>query len=219
MYVKYLIIGTVLLTILVSVFSQDPGKFNNSKLGVFISVLSSFSIMLTSYGLVLAAEAIEDSKSLTSVDKTFNLIDRAFINPVDKMNEYYTRCPKFVTSLWPQKKLFTQPIDATKQDDEASIIDLCIIILQAFEDHFTALKYDLTGSVVWVSNYLQWASSSTFRDKFNDLYPNFKKKTNEFTKLLFKYVDKGDITTGEILEQRAHELVNDHEYKKIREME
>jgi hypothetical protein len=169
MEVKYLIIGTIILTILVSIFSQDPGKFQNSKLGVFISVLSSFSIMLTSYGLVLAAEAIEDSKSVTSVEKTFSLIDRAFIHPVDKMNQYSERCPIFVKSLWPQTNLFTQPVDDTKQDDEAAIVDLCIIILQAFEDHFTALKYDLTGSVVWVSNYLQWASSPIFQKKFDDL--------------------------------------------------
>ena len=76
MYIKHLIIGTVILTVLVSIFSQNPTTFNNSRLGVFISVLSSFSIMLTSYGLVLAAEAIEDSKNLTNVDKTFALIDR-----------------------------------------------------------------------------------------------------------------------------------------------
>jgi hypothetical protein len=218
MYVKYLIIGTVLLTILVSIFTQDPGKFNNSKLGVFISVLSSFSIMLTSYGLVLAAEAIEDSKSLTSVDKTFSLIDRALLLPINKMNEYYDKCPNFVESLWPQKNLFKNKTTG-KVDDPACVLDLSFIIFQAFEDHFTAFSYDLTGAVVWICNYLQWASSPILQDEFKELYPNFKKKTIDFANLLFEYVDKGPIDTAEILEQRAHEVINDDRYKKIREMD
>lgn len=167
-------------------------------------------------GLVLTSQALEESRKINEVDQTFKLIDRALLKPISMMREFYPKCPNFVKSLWPQQNIFSQKTENLIEDDKACILDLSIVMMQCFEDHFTGDVFDSTGNIVWAGNFLQWTSSDTFLEMWKSLYPNFKNTTNEYTKLLFEYSNKnGKIKDADDLEKRCNQFVSDQRIKNI----
>jgi hypothetical protein len=136
-----------------------------------------------------------------------------------KTNEQKTlRTPK--KSIQKSNKLRYNVKSSEEEDDESCILDLCMFMMQSFEDHFTGSKFDNTGEIVWTANYLQWASSDIFFEKFKVLYPNFKEKTNRYASLLFEYARKGGkIKTGKELEERSIAFVKDPRLIEIFQMD
>ena len=138
---KRIIFGSIAFSLCISIIgilSQNPKEFEQSRFGIFIKILSSLAFILVAMGLILTAQAFEESQKLTSLEQTFKLIDRALLIPISKMREFYSKCPNFVSSLWPQKGIFNN-ISSTsvEQEDEITILDLSMIMLHCFEDHFT----------------------------------------------------------------------------------
>ena len=172
-------------------------------------------------GLILTAQTFEENQRLTLIDQTHKLIDRSLLNPVDKMRQYYSKIPNFIKSLWPQKGIFDNTQVSTVEEDPSCILDLSIVMIQAFEDHFTGSGFDSTDQIVWSGNFLQWASSDKFQEIFNSIYPNFSDTTIEYCKLLFEYANKnGKIKDAEDLMKRSEALTKDERliniYKKFR---
>lgn len=216
---KRVIFGSIAFSLCISIvgiITQNPKEFENSRFGIFIKILSSLAFILVAMGLILTAQAFEESQKLTSIEQTYKLIDRSLLEPINKMRENYQRCPNFVKSLWPQKGIFDNIPFSTKEEDPSAILDLSMIMLQSFEDHFTGSGFDETGEIVWAGNFLQWASSDKFKEMFDSLYPNFKDTTNEYSKILFEYANKGGkIKDAEDLMNRSKQLSKDNRIVKI----
>ena len=217
---KRVIFGSIAFSLCISIIgilTQNPKEFENSRFGIFIKILSSLAFILVAMGLILTAQAFEESQKLTSIEQTFKLIDRSLLIPVSKMRELYTRCPNFVKSLWPQKGIFDSTnIPPNTNEDPVAILDLSMIMLQSFEDHFTGASFDGTGEIVWAANYLQWVSSDKFKDIWMSLYPNFRDTTNDYTKLLFEYANKGGkIKDADELMKRSKEFSKDQRLLEI----
>jgi hypothetical protein len=203
-------IGFSLIVSIISIITQNPKEFENSRFGIFIKILSSLAFILVAMGLVLTAQAFEQGQKLTSVDQTFKLIDRALMNPISKMRDLYPKCPHFVESLWPQVFTNSTTKYVEEKEDKVSILDLSMVMLQSFEDHFTGSGFDVTGEIVWAGNFLQWGNSDSFRDMWKELYPNFKESTNKYAELVFEYSNKGGkIKNGKDLMDRSIEFAKD----------
>jgi len=209
---KSVIFGSIAFSLCISIIgiiTQNPKEFENSRFGIFIKILSSLAFILVAMGLILTAQAFEEGQKLTSIDQTHKLIDRSLLEPIDKMRQFYTKCPNFVKSLWPQKGIFDEKVSTT-EDDPSCILDLSMVMIQAFEDHFTGSGFDATDQIVWSGNFLQWASSDKFQEMFYLLYPNFTNTTIEYCKLLFEYANKnGKIKDAEDLMKRSEALTKD----------
>ncbi len=210
-----ILVSILLFLIALSIF-QNPKTYEQSKIKIFFSMVTVVTFVLFGIGLILTSNAIEEGQSLTRTQQTYSLIDRAFVNPVKRMNELYNDCPNFISSLWPQSNIF--PKESIKDgiiDKYSSILEISILLLQSFEDHFTGSKFDQTGEAVWAGNYLQWASSKKFYEMFQTLYPNFKDATNDYAKLLFEYAQKNSIKTGDDLNKVAKDFANDSRVKNL----
>ncbi len=220
---KQVIFSAVAFAFLIAVTAvglSNPKEFEGSRFGIFIKVLSSLAFILVALGLILTAQAFEEGQKLNKIAETFRLIDRSLMDQVKRMRELYPKCPRFVESLWPQSGLFSSTQYSDVEEDESCILDLCMFMMQSFEDHFTGSTFDNTGEIVWAGNYLQWASSDMFLEHFNILYPNFKQKTNDYARLLFEYARKGGkIKTGKDLEERSIAFTKDPRLPSIFEME
>jgi hypothetical protein len=223
MITKNTILTILIITFLISsiaTFLIPSTSFKNSKFNQLLKIFSSLSIIFIGLGLVLTSEAIEtaqDSQELTKIQQTYALIDRALMNPIDKMNKLYDKCPNFIRSLWPQKNLFNDqlPESSNNKDNDIAVLDLSMTLLQSFEDHYTGNKLDQTGEVVWAGNYLQWANSPKFYEMWKILYPNFKSSTNDYAKLLFSYSQGVQILDGDKLLKLSYEFANDKNLIKI----
>jgi len=211
--IRYGLIFTFLL-IFLSIVYIDPKNYDKTKFSVFVKMISGFAIILVSLGLVLTAQAFEENATLNRTNQTLNMKDHGFLKPIDKMNELFERCPNFVESLWPQQGIFKHKKYAI-EDDKVCILSLSIYMLESIEDHFTVMKFDKTDELEWTASYLQWASSDDFYNAWKQIYPNFKKTTNDYAALLFEYARKSEITNGQELENRANDLMNDYRFKKI----
>ena len=222
---KTVIFGSIAFSLAISVIgiiTQNPKEFENSRFGIFIKILSSLAFILVAMGLILTAQAFEESQKLTITDQTFKLIDRSYLEPVSKMRELYPKCPNFVKSLWPQMGIFNSiqnsvtPTNKIDQDDNACILDISVVILQCFEDHFTGSGFDATGEIVWAGNFLQWTSSDKLYEMWKVLYPNYKETTNAYAKLLFEYANKGGkIKDSDELNRRCIEFSKDKRLEEI----
>lgn len=212
---KKIIFGAIALALIISllgILTQNPKQFEKSRFGIFIKILSSLAFILVAMGLILTAQALEENRKLTTNEQTFKLIDRALLIPISMMRKLYPKCPNFIRSLWPQKGIFdiVPSTQSEINDDQSSILDLSIVMIQSFEDHFTGAGFDETGEIVWAGNYLQWTSSDKFQEMHKILYPNFKNSTNEYCSLLFEYSNKGGkIKNSDELMIRCKEFIHD----------
>lgn len=218
-FISIILVIVFIISVILS-FVIPPQSFENSRFSHLLKIFANLSIIFIAIGIVLTAEAIETaqaSKELNQTQQTYSLIDRALINPIDKMNKLYDKCPNFIRSLWPQKNIFSEQSSTSSQnkDDDMAILDLSMTLLQTFEDHFTGSQFDLTGEVVWAGNFLQWTNSTKFYEMWKILYPNFKSSTNEYAKLLFSYSQGVQIPDGDKLLKLAYEFSNDKNLKKI----
>lgn len=202
--------------------SIKPQSFETSRIYNLLKIFSSLAIVLVGFSLIFTADALElsqKSQELTKTQQTYALIDRALMNPIDKMNKLYDKCPNFIRSLWPQKNLFNDQLQesSNNKDNDIAVLDISMTLLQSFEDHFTGSKFDQTGEVVWAGNYLQWANSAKFYEMWKILYPNFKTSTNDYAKLLFSYSQGVQILDGDKLMKLSYEFANDKNLIKIAE--
>lgn len=208
----FLIIMTV-VSIIVTIL-QKPENYSHSRLRVFFNIASIIGSILVAIGLIYTTQVVEDGKNLTKAQQTLNLIERCELNPIRKMTDFYEKCPNFVVSLFPQKSLFPNaPKGAI--DDDACVLQLSFEIFQAFEDHFTGAKYDLTTERAWAGTFLQWTSSPKLYEIFLKIYPNFNDQTNNYAKVLFEYSQKERLDTSEKLNKAAENFSVDPRVKKI----
>ncbi len=213
--VSIILIVTLIISIILSI-AIPPQSFEQSRFRHLLQIFSSLAIVFIGVGLVLTADALETSQELNKTIQTYSLIDRALINPIDKMQKLYDKCPNFIRSLWPQKNIFIESSTSTQnKDDDMAILDLSMTIFQAIEDHFTGNKFDLTGEAIWEGNFLQWTNSEKLYEMWKILYPNFKSPVNNYIKLLFSYSLGVEISDGDKLAQLVNQLSNDRNLKKI----
>lgn len=226
---KNWILGAIFVSLTVAISSvivYKPNEFETSKVSVFLKIIQSTAFILVAIGLILTAQALEESQRVNSVDATLKMIDRGLINVVTNMRENHDKCPGFVGSLWPQKGLFPNQtpqlfdgneIQPDKNEDFSAIIDVCFKIFQSWEDHFTAGGFDATGEVVWAGNYLQWVSSGQLYYMWKRLAPNFKNTTIEYGDLLFVFVKENPIRTEKELLDASYKFASLPELKSIAE--
>ena len=214
--ISIILIITFIISIILSTVIP-PKLFENSRFNHLLKIFSSLAIIFIGVGLVLTADALENSQELNKTLQTYSLIDRALLNPIDKMQKLYDKCPNFIRSLWPQKNIFNDQTSSTgpNKDDNMAILDLSMTIFQAIEDHFTGNKFDLTGEAIWEGNFLQWTNSEKLYEMWKILYPNFKSPVNNYIKLLFSYSLGVEISDGDKLAQLVNQLSNDRNLKTI----
>ncbi len=210
----FIILLFVIFFIIILAVFQNTKNYENSKLKIFFSMITVVTFVLFGIGLIMTSYAIEEGHNLNRTNQTYSLIDRAFINPVKSMNQLFKDCPNFISSLWPQKNIF-QNVPKSVVDNESSILELSIVLLQAMEDHFTGSKYDMTGESIWAANFLQWTSSSKFYEMFLSLYANFKQETIDYAKVLFEYSQKNSLKTGDELRNVSKLFAEDQRIKDI----
>lgn len=212
-FIIIFLIITIIMSITLTIV-QNPQNYTQSRMRVFFSIVSTIGSILVGIGLIYTSQIVEDGKNLTKAQQTLNLIERCELNPIRRMREFYDKCPNFVVSLFPQKGLFPNPPKGVV-DDDACVLQLSIEMLQAFEDHFTGAKYDLTTEQAWAGTFLQWTSSQKFYEIFLLIYPNYAEQTNDYARLLFEYSEKNKLDTAKKLNDAAEKFSVDPRLKKI----
>ena len=208
----YTLIVAIAVIIIGGTYMYKSGTaLMGSRLSVFMKLAEAAAVLLLSAGLILQQFDFSQKEKTETVEQTFSLIDRSLMLIVDIMYSYRNDCPNFVCEMWPQLKKHCPK--GKKRDNPIAVMALAMHILQSFEDHFTASAFDDTGEIVWSANYLQWASSKTLYDMWQKLAPNFKKSTNDYAQLLFKYAQDSDIEDAQQLYKVAFKMTNDPKLK------
>lgn len=185
-----------------------PKEFHESKAFVFVSILTSVSIVIIGLNVVVNTMTLEFQQTIAKTQFTKQAGYKMWVYPNQLFSEKEKARPEFLSSLYYNNvNLYNMTQNINTKVTVASELEeqfISIDIFQCWEDYLTFRILDETGDSVWLCNYLQWAQSPYLRDNFNRLRYNLAELTIRFGELLFEYASKLPVPT-----------TNPDDYKKL----
>jgi|GEM_PF-2560641 hypothetical protein len=176
-----------------------PKKFQESKAFVFVSILTSVSIVIIGLNVVVNTISLEFQQTVAKMELTKQAGYKMWIYPNQIFCEKDKARPEFLASFYYNNlNLYTLTKNVETKITLASELEeqfISILIFQCWEDHLTFRNLDEAGDEVWLCNYLQWAQSPYLKANFDRLRYNLAGLTIRFGELLFEYASKLPVPT------------------------
>ncbi len=176
-----------------------PKEYHESKAFVFVSILTSVSIIIIGLNVVVNTMTLELQQTIAKTQFTKQAGYKMWVYPNQLFSEKENARPEFLASLYYNNtNLYNMTQNLTTNITVDSELDeqfISIDIFQCWEDYLTFRTFDKTGDSVWLCNYLQWAQSPYLKDNFNRLRYNMAELTIRFGELLFEYASKLPVPT------------------------
>jgi hypothetical protein len=177
----------------VIIISPDPALIEQSKFYKFLTILAAFGSAVIALNLLYDTERSAYQQELQLQLSTVAAIDRMWITQITNLRSSFSDAPVFVTQLLSQtldptiltemnaQKPQTMDIAKTKVTET----EISIRLFQSWEDYRTLQDQDVTGSYVWLCNFLMWAQSDILFEYWKKLQSNFALTTIIFGNFLF----------------------------------
>lgn len=196
------IIFCILLLFFISIVGAliiKPKQFQESKAFVFVSILTSVSIVIIGLNVVISTVSLEFQQNLAKMQITKQAGYKMWICPNQLLCEKEDARPEFLASMYYNNiNLYNLTKDTKTEVTVASELDeqyISIFMFQCWEDHLTFRNLDEAGDEVWLCNYLQWAQSPYLKANFERLRYNLADLTIRFAELLFEYASHLPVPT------------------------
>lgn len=152
-----------------------------------ISYLGGVSVLLVTYNLYVTFKFNEAIERNRTAYNTIENIQNNFLGPQKELVEYYPEGYFLYASMNP---------DLDLKDKEPAIYDpvkrkqvelySSLRIFQSMEDFLSTAAFDLTGTAVWVNNFLMWLQSPMLQSYWTVLGFNFSADTRIFVQRLIE---------------------------------
>ena len=181
-----------------------------------LSKINAISVVYIAVGIYITFEIFNQTTGEMRRQTTLKIIDRSLLGNIKLIIDNYSKCPRFVSSMfysWQKPSNLKEP---TGEDDWSTVMLISFNLFQAFEDILTVSDVDQTGIYVWIANFLPWCRSQDLKKSWKILYPNFADRTIKFGNLLFEF-SMGNPEPANVEEYRslAHKFVDSQEFKAI----
>jgi hypothetical protein len=192
----------------------------HSLLDRFVDKLEIIIGIFAVIGVILTYSVFRRNLEQASIDTTFEIVDRAWIDINKEFHESYKSCPNLITSLffeW-QIKAFSDETDydSFKGQDEWHAVNLITcLIFQSVEDMMTSSTFDESGEFVWLANGVQWFSSPILQRIWISQKPNYTETAGSLIDLVISKCKNRNIKNNENLNMVVNEIIATDEYKKI----
>jgi hypothetical protein len=211
-------LSLTVIVVLILIYLSSKSK-THSLLDRFVDKLNIVIGIFVAIGVILTYSVFRDNLQHTTIDNTFQIIDRGWIKINKEIIVHYKDCPNFINSLyfdWQKEKLSgKQSYNTFNNDKWYSVNYISILMFQSVEDFLTTYLADETGDYVWICNFLQWTKSPLFKKIWIVEKSNYADTTNELLDLLFKISETNDIKNAQELSTIGKQIVNSEEYKEI----
>lgn len=200
----YVLITVVIIILIGVIYIIKLNTQKDRKLELIIGLTAGVSIILVMYSLILTTHSniqIEKSRNATT---TLENIQRNWLSPQIELSQSYPEGFFLYKSITPDADHGnTAPIEYDPAKRAQIEIATSIRIFQAIEDYLTLGSHDLTGSNVWINNFLMWMQSPILRKNWKSLSFNYSIDTrklierliSESNKLIHKREKKGILTS------------------------
>lgn len=224
-YIKYFpsLIITIFLISIVSTYFIKPEEFRKSRIFVFVSMMASIAVVILGFNVLVSTLSVELQKNITKAQFTKLNIDKSWLFPNQLISEKSQARPEFLASLYCNNLELLKASENLKTDKTVDSIlkeqYIAIVLFQSWEDYLTMRKFDETGDVVWLVNFLQWAQSPYLKEEFERLKYNFSPLTIKFGKLLFEYgkIIPIPVTDNKVYKDTADKMLADERLRNIYE--
>lgn len=221
-FILSILIGVLIIAFVVAMFLK-PEEYPKSRANVFISILASVTVILIGLSLAVSAVTLHEAESLIRVFSTKQTIDKVWLMPNRLLASSTKARPVFLASLYsnnPNLKKACSNAGDEVHSSCTSVLEeqnIAIVMIQCWEDYLTARGLDVTGDIVWLNNFMQWAQSPYLKEYFELLKYNFKATTIEFAEILFRYAAKIPVGTSdpEIYHQTVKAMMKDPDFNKV----
>ena len=213
------VVGSILIVMLILIFMSCIAK-KHSILDRFVDKLSIIVGIFVATGVILTYNVFHRNLEQASIDTTFKIIDRAWINVNKEFHESYKSCPNLIHSLffdW-QIKAFVgeNNYDSFKSDDEWHAVNyVTCLIFQSVEDMMTASSFDETEAFVWLVNCVSWFSSPILQKIWISQKSNYTETAGNLIDLVISISINRKIKNVDELNLVVSEIMDTDEYKKI----
>lgn len=214
---------TVFIMLILIYLSAKSKKF--SILDRFVDKLSVIVGIFVAVSVLLTYRVFRDNLEHTTIDNTFQMIDRGWIKINKEIFVYYKYCPNLVNSLF----FDWQKSDWKKEKSEKNLYNtttlnidhwyaknyISNLIFETVEDFLTTHISDETGDYAWMCTFLQWTKSPILKNMWDSEKTIYTDTTIELLDLLFKISETSDIKNVQDLKKVGEKIVNSEEYKEI----
>jgi hypothetical protein len=192
----------------------------HSILDRFVDKLSIIVGIFVATGVILTYNVFHRNLEQASIDTTFKIIDRAWINVNKEFHESYKSCPNLIHSLffdWQIKAFVCENnYDSFKSDDEWHAVNyVSCLIFQSVEDMMTSSSFDETDTFVWLVNCVSWFSSPILQKIWISQKPNYTETAVNLIDLVISKSINRKIKNVDELKLVVSEIINTDEYNKI----
>lgn len=159
-------------------------KFNiagDRKYELSIRNIASLSVLLLTYNIYVSVKSNDRIEKNRISYNTLANIQQSWLQPqkelCDKFPEGYFLYASMTPDIDYGNSIPTH-FDSIKR--KQTEVYTSIRIFQAMEDFLSTGSYDITGSYVWVNNFLMWMQSPILRQNWEKLSFNYSDDTREF---------------------------------------
>ena len=163
----------------------------DKKFELTIRNIAALSVFLVTYNIYLNIRSNNKIEKNRISYNTLQNIQHNWLEPQQELLNYYPE-GYFLYSSMTQDEQFQVPppekFDAAKRE-QVEVYN-SIRIFQAMEDFLSTGSYDITGSYVWINNFLMWMQSPILRKHWERLSFNYSDDTREFVRRIMHKGDK-----------------------------
>lgn len=185
-YNLYIILLAVVTIIIVGfVFVKKLNTEKDRKLELIIGITAGVSIIMVMYNLILNTHSNNRIEENRTAHITLENIQRNWLSPQIELSQAYPEGFFLFKSMTPDLNHDRfEPADYDPAKRNQIEIVSSIRVFQAMEDFLTIGSHDLTGSNVWINNFLMWLQSPILQKNWKTLSFNYSKDTREMIERL-----------------------------------
>lgn len=187
----FILLAVVTIVVVGFIFVKRLNTEKDRKLELIIGITAGVSIIMVMYNLILNTHSNNRVEENRTAHITLENIQRNWLSPQMELSQAYPEGFFLFKSMTP---------DVNHEDFEPIIYDPAkrkqleivssIRVFQAMEDFLTIGSHDLTGSNVWINNFLMWLQSPILKEHWKTLSFNYSKDTREMVERLILESDK-----------------------------
>lgn len=163
---------------------------SDKKFDLGIRNIAAMSVILVSYNIFIS---VRSNNRIEKNRITYNTLTNIQLNWLNPQQELFKSFPEgyfLYASMTPEGGFGTStPKEYDSLKRKQLEVFYSIRIFQSMEDFLSTGSYDVTGSAVWLNNYLMWMQSPILRENWKNLNFNYSPDTRVLINRLIKKSD------------------------------
>lgn len=216
-WVIVIIVGTIIVALVAALISHTGGRYESSRLKVFVTVLSGLGVFITFFFYYNVVQLQAQGQHALYVEIS-ERVDNAIIDLlVNVLPQSSTVTPVFTMSLLPLEPQPTVTPEEITPQVIATRWSVSMKVFSIWQDYVTYYAYLTTLGTEdgYIYNFLQRATSEPLHQYWIMEKSSFQKNTIEFGDLLFEFALRNQDRTVEGFRKLSQELINDVRYLAI----